>query len=218
MHLWRYWILLAYLGIFSCFNADAVWENAEQKAVVFNTKTKFSYNEDSGQYAIAFVLVEDGLTGTGSDWAQQNYYNGQSGSDEMAFWYTAGSPVTGLEFNHVAVAAWDAKNGVDGSVNPRINVDEEQTFRYVGSISTNSLIQDKSKLKAIALLIDRTSNTVVNAAQSPINNTTPLDEIIYGTTHEAERYTLNGQKVSAPQRGINIIRMSDGTVRKVLVK
>lgn len=32
------------------------------------------------------------------------------------------------------------------------------------------------------------------------------------------RYNVNGQKVSAAQRGVNILKMSDGTVRKVLVK
>ena len=32
------------------------------------------------------------------------------------------------------------------------------------------------------------------------------------------RYNMNGQPISSPQKGINILRMSDGTVRKVLVK
>lgn len=32
------------------------------------------------------------------------------------------------------------------------------------------------------------------------------------------RYNMNGQQISAPQKGINILRMSDGTVKKVLVK
>lgn len=35
---------------------------------------------------------------------------------------------------------------------------------------------------------------------------------------EDEWYNLNGRKLAAPQKGINIIRMSDGTTRKVLVK
>ncbi len=35
---------------------------------------------------------------------------------------------------------------------------------------------------------------------------------------ELERYNLLGQRISAPQRGINIIKYSDGTVEKVLVK
>ena len=32
------------------------------------------------------------------------------------------------------------------------------------------------------------------------------------------RYNMNGQAISSPQKGINILRMSDGTVKKVLVK
>lgn len=32
------------------------------------------------------------------------------------------------------------------------------------------------------------------------------------------RYNMNGQAINSPQKGINILRMSDGTVRKVLVK
>ena len=39
-----------------------------------------------------------------------------------------------------------------------------------------------------------------------------------GVATETDRYDLQGHRTTAPQRGINIIRMSDGTVRKVLVK
>jgi len=35
---------------------------------------------------------------------------------------------------------------------------------------------------------------------------------------EGEIYDLNGRKLSSPQKGINIIRMSDGTSRKVLIR
>ena len=31
-------------------------------------------------------------------------------------------------------------------------------------------------------------------------------------------YSLNGTRLSAPPRGINIIRMADGSVRKIMVK
>ena len=39
-----------------------------------------------------------------------------------------------------------------------------------------------------------------------------------GVAAEADRYDLQGHMIAGPQKGINIIRMSDGTVRKVLVK
>ena len=35
---------------------------------------------------------------------------------------------------------------------------------------------------------------------------------------EVERYTLDGRRVNAPVPGLNIIRYSDGSVRKVMVK
>jgi hypothetical protein len=33
-----------------------------------------------------------------------------------------------------------------------------------------------------------------------------------------DAYQLNGQKLSGVQRGLNIVRMSDGTTKKVVVK
>ncbi|MCD8304576.1 MAG: leucine-rich repeat domain-containing protein [Prevotellaceae bacterium] len=35
---------------------------------------------------------------------------------------------------------------------------------------------------------------------------------------EVSRYTLDGKRVNAPQKGVNIIRYSDGSARKVLVQ
>ena len=32
------------------------------------------------------------------------------------------------------------------------------------------------------------------------------------------RYNVNGVQIAAPVKGINIVKMSDGTTRKVLVK
>lgn len=39
-----------------------------------------------------------------------------------------------------------------------------------------------------------------------------------GTAVEVARYTLDGKKLDRPQPGVNIVRMSDGTVRKVVVR
>ena len=35
---------------------------------------------------------------------------------------------------------------------------------------------------------------------------------------EIARYSLNGKKLLSPEKGINIIKMSDGTTRKVIVR
>lgn len=49
-------------------------------------------------------------------------------------------------------------------------------------------------------------------------NPAGIHSINSAATTEAARYTLDGRQISAPQHGINIVRMSDGSVRKVLVK
>ncbi len=48
---------------------------------------------------------------------------------------------------------------------------------------------------------------------------TPVNSVTAGGNAEATNYyTMDGKQVSTPQRGINIIRYSDGTAHKVLVK
>lgn len=202
---------------------SAYWETSEQKKVVFNTSSQFSYNDDNGKYGIAFVLVEDGLTGTGSNWAQSNYYSGmstqQAGTD-MQWWCKQGSSVTGFEYNHVAVAGWSVQNGVSGSVSSKITAGEVQNYTYTGSIASNTLIQDKSKLRAVALLIDRTNGWIINAAQCAIeDDATGVKTIDDGQwTIDNGAYDLSGRKVQTFQKGINIIRMNDGSVKKILVR
>lgn len=39
-----------------------------------------------------------------------------------------------------------------------------------------------------------------------------------GKAYEKQYYSLDGKKLSAPQKGINVVKMSDGTSKKVLVK
>ena len=35
---------------------------------------------------------------------------------------------------------------------------------------------------------------------------------------EVARYTIDGQRINAPRHGINIVKMADGSTRKVLIK
>ena len=195
---------------------SAEWDSEEQKGVVFNTTTRFAYSEEGGKYGIAYILVEDGLKGTGSNWAQANYYSG-NGTGDMAWWGKQGSSVSGVEYNHVVVAAWSALNGVDGSVDPVIDADTPQEYSYTASIENKSLIQDKTKLKAVVLLIDRVSGQIVNAAQSPISD--------YGTGIETvrdARRAANSEIYDLSGRQITNHRLTKGLYikggKKVLIK
>ena len=50
----------------------------------------------------------------------------------------------------------------------------------------------------------------------------PTTEIMVTTATQqptvVERYNIDGKRIATPQRGLNIIKMSDGTIKKVVVK
>lgn len=39
-----------------------------------------------------------------------------------------------------------------------------------------------------------------------------------GSSHELDRYDVRGNRLNTPQKGLNIIRMSDGSTKKVMIK
>ena len=47
---------------------------------------------------------------------------------------------------------------------------------------------------------------------------TEIRDVVGNKTTENRRYTINGEIITTPKKGINIIKMSDGTTKKVLVK
>lgn len=45
-----------------------------------------------------------------------------------------------------------------------------------------------------------------------------LTKISSENAEELSRFSVNGQRLDAPQKGVNIVKMSDGSVKKVVVK
>ena len=41
---------------------------------------------------------------------------------------------------------------------------------------------------------------------------------ISANRHEVARYTVDGRRINQPQKGLNIIKYSDGSVKKVVVE
>lgn len=82
-------------------------------------------------------------------------------------------------------------------------------------------MQDKSKLNVCVLLINKTTGRIENAAKCTISepNTTAISTVSEGkdTAVETARYTLDGRRITTPQKGINIVKYSDGRVSKEVV-
>ena len=50
-------------------------------------------------------------------------------------------------------------------------------------------------------------------------NPTGIDKVTTSTeAKELSRYSLNGQRLSAPTKGLNIVKYSDGSVKKVAIQ
>ena len=49
-------------------------------------------------------------------------------------------------------------------------------------------------------------------------NTIKMDNAPTEDVHEVARFNMQGRRIATPEKGINIIKMSDGTTRKILVK
>lgn len=70
----------------------------------------------------------------------------------------------------------------------------------------------------ITIQINSNGKLAETVVSVEISETTDIDAVEGAKAEEVGRYTLDGKMLNAPQRGINIIRMSDGTIKKVIVR
>lgn len=87
-----------------------------------------------------------------------------------------------------------------------IEYNDSETNKYVTiNIPLNNL---KFEVKDAPLTVELNpvANAIDNVNASPSNVTV------------MRRYTMDGRSISMPQRGVNLLQMSDGTIRKVIVK
>ena len=216
----------------------AAWADDAKTKINIETETKVMYDEAESSIAIGYVLVADGLKGTGRDWAQANYYAGGSNvGKDLQKLTEMDDYIIGMEFNHVAVASWGTVNGVEGSIKGAVKAGEPISGQFVADLdglligtdrnSTDpddhvtvlDLIKDK-KLHVVAYLVNKVTGEVLNADEVDLtdNSGTGIKALNEKAGSVAERYNVSGQRIAAPQKGLNIIKLSNGKTVKVLVK
>lgn len=185
---------MALVGI----SVSAAWADEAQTVIKAETETTFLTDADPTQYGIGYALLEDGMKGTGSSWAQKNFYSGsETNNQDLLPLTTLPGIITDIEYNHVAVDAWSINNGVDNCFN-NIKIDVPQKNVYLCDIAANSLIQDKSRLSVVVLLIDRKSNKIINAAKTTIKDYDPsaIRVIHEEKSRSSAIYSINGYQVA----------------------
>ncbi len=108
----------------------------------------------------------------------------------------------------------------------------EHGFEYwTGNSDVQTIISSKDYMSETITGLTLSTTYTYRAYATTESGTTYGEELSFTTLDYADgvsnvnadleedaRYTTDGKKVSQPQRGINLIRYSDGTVKKVLVK
>ena len=63
-------------------------------------------------------------------------------------------------------------------------------------------------------------NGINDGKSGKVYHTTGIDNLptIDADKREVARYTVDGRRINAPVKGINIVKYADGTTRKVVVK
>lgn len=182
----------------------------------------------AGDYDIAFILTADGLTGTSSEWMQTNnmykgsgmYSSKASMPEDLQFLWDAGSRYFEV-FNDVLIASSYTSNTNKATL-PTLVANGTVSSEYTLKMPTRKVLKEALKLDqvyVVAMLLDKKTGAIVNAGRARVTGSTGIEDVTSGTEATVvARYTVNGVQVSAPVKGVNILKMSDGTTRKVLVK
>ena len=222
------------------FGIEAVWKNACTATAPAEVDITTEWTDDSivratsvitfpvGRadcpYEVGFILLSDGLKGTSGNWAQSNYYSGETGWPSSMDPFTKGSSsVPGLTFNFVIIAR-SSKSGIEGSLTAPVEADVPQTFDYEFDIrqclntAGQLVVQDKSQLSVVVLLLDKATGRIVNANKVRCGQST-ADAVRPATAADSVRsvryFDLQGRPATHPVRGLFIKAetLSNGQVR-----
>ena len=185
---------------------------------------------DNSEYTLEFVVIGDGLTGTGTAWNQSNYYYQYSSSElpeDLAIFGNGGkygkSSVTGWLFNDVALVSSYVSNSNKAPKLDVMNAGEQKEAEYSLTMPTKTTLKNAVKnaeLFIVALIVDKEKH-IVNAAKAPITIADPsgIENVNAAANNEQiARYTLDGRRVQGMQKGLNIVRMANGKTIKVIQK
>ena len=180
---------------------------------------------------VAYVLVADGLTTNKAEWCQYNYFYEDDPDDYIGDWlyekikeFCSGGKygtnlVSGLVFNDVAVSTSYVGRQTEIPVYLDVALGDKITNRYTLKYNASEELKsvvDPAKTSIVVILEDEDGN-VINAAKAPVLSYSAGIDNAIGKQDGARRiYTIDGRAKTKFSKGINIVVMPDGTVRKMI--
>ena len=185
----------------------------------------------SGKYEIAYALIADQLSGTTRGWMQTNYYSYQYASqtgytkdmlpDDMKFVYDLGATYSAVFDDVMIDSSYDKTNNLAKLGDLTEGQTVTNTFSLYMPESTALLNAiDPKNVAVCVLVIDAQTGFIANAAKFYLSDTEGISEQGADRRNltETVRYNAAGQQIFAPQKGLNIIQLSDGSIQKIMVR
>lgn len=196
---------------------------ADSSTVSITTTTYFASAANDAGYKLSYVLIENNVHDTIPSY---NQYNGYADSDtDMGGYENMPStiPAKDMYYQDVARGFFGPFNGIEGSIPANIPALTPLTHDY--TITLPKSVREINNVELVALLIDA-DGQIANAAKTKLTakaddgGATGLARPNKNTANATEtaRYNTAGQRVAANKKGLSIIRMSNGSTRKVLTR
>lgn len=146
--------------------------SAEMKAIHLKTVTTFGYSGNTN-LKLAYVLIENGVTGTSSSWWQSNAYaGGQYG--QMGGFEAKPSTIKDMVYNDVARGIYSEFSGITGSLPS--SVTEMESVEHDYTLTLPASILNKNKLEVAVLLLN-SAGEIVNADKIEIADYTGIPAV-----------------------------------------
>lgn len=205
-----------------------VYANYDYERTAVEITASILTQEDFSGTSIGFVLTADSLTGTSSSWLQSNYYTQYDKSaqpEELAEFCKGGEKGTSKfswVYNDVAISTYKDGDNFEMPLGD-LKKYESKTVTATLDMPTKEILLNAIKYDKVAANVFVVGNDgkIINAARFYVDVLNGVHEVGFtskANAVEVSRYSLDGRRISAPQKGVNIIRLSDGTTQKVLVK
>lgn len=186
----------------------------------------------SGKYNIDFVLVADSVQGSSNSWRQSNYFASYSAASVNNDPYLSkfckggeyGYSSFAYAFNDVLIGSSYSGSRNNATLDELVE-NQTTTATYELAMPVKTALKkaiDKTKVSVIAIVYDPATGAILNAGKN--RNITAATGIqgVNGESNasaaEVARYNAAGQRINAPQKGLNIVRLANGKTYKEMVK
>ncbi len=188
--------------------------------IFVNTQTYFAQNYDKHQFRLTYVLIENDVHVPDNEaYYQKNAYAGGSMGEMGGFENKPEIiPPTEMYFQEVARVIEPSLDGLIGSIPETITAGIGYEYQHTFDLPDNVL--HKENLQLVVIVNSVGTRKAYNAVKIPLNSGTDNTDTIKSDNekYEIARYNIMGQRIDYPQTGINIIKYSDGSVKKIIIK